>query len=274
VKKLLWDEIIRKSENSGAVVKYVYQEEVQKSVLAALAIKGCFNNLVFQGGTALRLFYNNPRFSEDIDLVLKEGEKRFELSNFLLHIEKFVHNTFPFLESVEVRSQKIEQDLQRFILRTFSINHDQDLRLHIELASIPSYINSPKILEFPPTQPVVRVEEPLEILADKVCALAFRQYLKGRDLWDIYYLTKERNIDIKWELVRKKVLDYKEPISKLEKRFNRASKRIKSDGVSILGAELERFLPKHVLDSYRSLYDPILDSVVELIAKYNAETVE
>ena len=271
---MLWDEIIRKTENSGAPVKYVFQEEVQKSVLAALAIKGCFNKLVFQGGTALRLFYNNPRFSEDIDLVLKEGEKRFELSNFLLHIEKFVHNTFPFLQSVEVRNQKIEQDLSRFILRTFSIDHDQDMRLHIELASIPSYINSPKILEFPPTQPVVRVEEPVEILADKVCALAFRSYLKGRDLWDIYYLTKERNIDMKWELVRKKLLDYNEPILELEKRFYEASKRIKNDGVSILGAELERFLPKHVLDSYRSLYNPILDSVIELIAKYKAETVE
>ena len=91
---LLWDEIIRKTENSGATVKYIFQEEVQKSVLAALALKGCFNNLVFQGGTALRLFYNNPRFSEDIDLVLKEGEKSYELSNFLLHIEKFVQVWF------------------------------------------------------------------------------------------------------------------------------------------------------------------------------------
>ena len=120
---------------------------------------------------------------------------------------------------------------------------------------------------------MLRVEEPLEILADKVCALAFRRYLKGRDLWDIYYLTKVRNIDIEWELVRKKILDYKEPILELEERFNRARKRIKSDGVSVLGSELERFLPKHVLDSYRSLYDPILDSVVELLATYNSESV-
>jgi predicted nucleotidyltransferase component of viral defense system len=272
--KLLWDEIIRKAENSGAPVKYIFQEEVQKSVLAALAIKGCFNNLVFQGGTALRLFYNNPRFSEDIDLVLKEGEKRYNLTQFLPHIEQFTHNTFPFLDSVAARTQKTEPDLQRIILLTHSDRSDQNLRLHIELAFIPSYWNNPKILEFPPTQPVVRVEEPLEILADKVCALAFRQYLKGRDLWDIYFLTKERNIDLKWGLVRKKVLDYKETISELEKRFNRASKNIKSDGVSILGAELERFLPKHVLDNYRSMYDPILDSVVELIAKYDAESME
>lgn len=271
---MLWDEIIRKTETIGTPIKYVFQEEMQKAVLAALAIKGCFNNLVFQGGTALRLFYNNPRFSEDIDLVLKEGEKRYNLTKILPHIEQFTHNTFPFLDSVAVKTQKTEPDLQRIILLTHSDRPDQNLRLHIELAFIPSYWNSPKILEFPPIQPVVRVEDQLEILADKVCALALRQYLKGRDLWDIYYLTKERNIDIKWDLVRKKVSDYKVPVSELNNRFENAKQKIIVEGISILGNELERFLPKHVLDNYRSSYDLIFDSVIKLISKYNDETLE
>jgi len=45
----------------------VFQEEVQKAVLASLSRDEAFNHLVFQGGTALRLFYENPRFSEDSD---------------------------------------------------------------------------------------------------------------------------------------------------------------------------------------------------------------
>ena len=83
---MLWDEIIEKTDRLGVPRKRVFQEEMQKAVLTALAIKGCFNNLVFQGGSALRLFYGNPRFSEDIDLVLKEGGESFELSSFLNQI--------------------------------------------------------------------------------------------------------------------------------------------------------------------------------------------
>lgn len=271
---MLWEEIIEKSENFGAPIKYIFQEELQKSVLSALAIKGCFNNLVFQGGTALRLFYGNPRFSEDIDLVLKESEKSYDLSKFLPHIKQFVHNTFPFLNSIELKTQKDSPDLQRFILLTRSNIPDQNLRLHIELAFIPSYLNNPKILDFPPIQPVVIVEEQLEILADKVCALALRAYLKGRDLWDIYYLTKERAIDIKWELVKKKVNDYKVPVSELDNRFEKAKEKIKNEGSSIISNELERFLPSYVLNHYLSSYNLILDSVIELISKYKAEPME
>jgi len=268
---MLWDEIIEKTDRLGVPRKRVFQEEMQKAVLTALAIKGCFNNLVFQGGSALRLFYGNPRFSEDIDLVLKEGGESFELSSFLPHIEQFVNNTFPFLASVEVKAQKTEPDLQRYILRTRSDGPDQKLRAHIELAFFPSYRNSPKILDFPPIQPVVRVEEPLEILADKVCALALRSYLKGRDIWDIYYLTQERSTNIDWELVQKKVHDYKVPVSELEKRYERATEKIKYEGVSTLSNELDRFLPKHVLDQYISSYNLILETVVELISLYDSE---
>ena len=268
---MLWEEIIEKTDMLGAPRKNVFQEEMQKAVLTALSIKGCFNNLVFQGGTALRLFYGNPRFSEDIDLVLKEGEKGYDISSYLPQIEQLVHNTFPFLGSVEVKTQKNESDLQRYNLRTRSDGPDQNLRLHIELAFTPSYRNVPKILDFPPIQPVVSVEETSEILADKVCALALRSYLKGRDLWDIYYLNKERSIEIEWGLVHRKVQDYDVTISELEERFERARKNIEDDGVSILRNELERFLPKHVLDNYSASSDLILGSVVDLISQYDSE---
>lgn len=270
---MLWDEIVEKTQTMRAQRKNVFQEEMQKTVLTALALKSCFNSIVFQGGTALRLFYGNPRFSDDIDFVLKEGVESYDLSSFLPQIERFAHDTFPFLDSVEVLTQKNESDLQRFILRTRSDSPDQSLRVHIELATVQSYRNSPKILNFQPLQPAVRVEETLEILADKLCAIAFRPYLKGRDLWDIYYLSKERSTKIEWELVHRKVLDNKEIISELGQRFDRAKEKIMDEGGTILSNELTRFLPKHVLEHYRSSFDLILESVVELISQYNAELV-
>ncbi len=264
---MLWEEIIERAEKMWIGRNNVFQEEMQKVVLTALSQKGCFNSIVFQGGTALRLFYGNPRFSEVIDLVLKEGENEFDLSGFIPNIERFGHNSFPFLESVMIKTQKNEPGLQSYILQTQSENPEQKLRVHIELADVPSYRNSPRILDFPPILPAVRVEDAMEILADKVCALAFRPYLKGRDLWDIYFLTKERSVGLQWELVEIKVKDYKEPASELTDRLQKAKQRIQEDGMSILENELERFLPKNVLEQYRPSFDPILVSVVELISR-------
>jgi predicted nucleotidyltransferase component of viral defense system len=268
---MLWNEIVDKAGRIGASRRNVFQEEMQKAILTALSRKGCFNSIVFQGGTALRLFYGNPRFSEDIDLVLNEGVDSYDLSDSMGQVGRFCHDAFPFLESVEVKTQKHELELQRYVLRTGSVDPEQNLRVHIELTQVPSYHNHPRILEFPPIQPAVRVEDVEEILADKVCALAFRLYLKGRDLWDIYFLTKERSVEPQWGLVRRKIEDYNKKSSDLIEGLEKARKMIQVDGLSILEGELGRFLPTQVLDHYHPLYDYILDSVQELISTIDEE---
>ena len=268
---MLWEEIVDRAGRMDVRTKDVFREEVQKAVLTALSQKGCFNDIVFQGGTALRLFHGNPRFSEDIDLVLREGVDSYDLSGYMPNVKRFVHNAFPFLGSTEVRVQKDGQDLQRYILRTRSDNAEQDIRLHIEFAAVPSHRDRPRILDFPPFQPAVRVEDAVEILADKVVALAFRPYIKGRDLWDIYFLTKERSVELQWDLVWSKVEDYNELASELVERLERAGEKIQEDGGSILGRELERFLPVRVMDHYPSPHEPILGSVLELISSVEGE---
>jgi len=250
----------------GARTKSVFQEEMQKTILAALSRKGCFKSIVFHGGTALRLFHGNPRFSEDIDLVLKDGIGSFDLAPYSSSIGSLCRDSFPFLETVEVRSQKIGPDLQRYILKASSIDQQQNLKVHIELATIPSYFNGPRILDLPPIQPVIMVEEPFEILADKAKALAFRPYLKGRDLWDIYFLSKERSVVLDRDLVLRKIMDYKEPVQQLGDRLDEVRRRIEMDGRTVLASELERFLPKNVLESYSDHYEDILKCAIEIIS--------
>jgi len=265
---MLWSEVVEKSERLDVQRKQVFREEVQKAVLSALSTKGCFNSIVFHGGTALRLFYGNPRLSEDIDLVMVDVQAGFDLSGYMPFVERFIIDTFPFLDSVEVKPQK-SSDIQRSILRTRSGDRDQTLRLNLELAAIPSYHNQPRILDFPPLQPVVRVEDSIEILADKVCALAFRPYLKGRDLWDIHFLTKERSLKVDWHLVVRKVGDYNKPVNELAGRLESAKERISKEGISILTNEMERFLPQMVLEQYRPAFVSVLGSVLEVISEHD-----
>jgi predicted nucleotidyltransferase component of viral defense system len=263
-----WNEILSKAERTGARVKSVYQEEMQKAILTALSRKGCFNDIVFHGGTALRLFYGNPRYSEDIDLVVKEGRDHFDMSRYMRNIERMCLDTFPFLDNVQVKDQKVEPELQRYILKTRSGDSQQNIRVHIEIADVPSYYNKPRILDFPPFQPAISVEETSEILADKVRALGYRPFLKGRDLWDIYFLHVERSVEFDRALVERKVGDYNEEVSEIEDRFKEANRKINQDGYSILSNEMDRFLPKQILESYRPIYKDILQSVIDLITGF------
>jgi hypothetical protein len=263
---VLWEEVIERSEAIGATRKQVLAEEVQKSILTSMSLRGCFDSIVFHGGTALRLFHGNPRFSEDIDLVMVEGVDAFSLGDHMTHTGRYVEDAFPFLASVATRAQRDDPRLQRHILRTVSEDHGQILRVHIELAPVPSHRNGPRILDHPPVRPVVRVEDPVEILADKVCALAFRPYLKGRDLWDVHYLTEERSVEVDGELVRRKALDYGETVQGLVEGLERSRERVREDGPSTLEGEMARFLPLRVLEAYEPSFGKVLERVGEVIA--------
>ncbi len=53
-----------------------------------------FKHVVIKGGTALRLFYGNPRFSEEIDLVL---QRKTDTINFKPLSKKISNQTLPLL---------------------------------------------------------------------------------------------------------------------------------------------------------------------------------
>ncbi|MHA1665337.1 MAG: nucleotidyl transferase AbiEii/AbiGii toxin family protein [Candidatus Njordarchaeales archaeon] len=76
---MIWEEITAKSEKLGMTVNQVFQDEIQKTVLTSLSHSEVFNHIVFQGGTALRVFYGSPRFSEDLDLVTRQN-KMFDIT--------------------------------------------------------------------------------------------------------------------------------------------------------------------------------------------------
>lgn len=258
----MWEEIVNSGKRRGESIHQVFQEEVQKAILTSLSREEAFNNLVFQGGTLLRLFYGNPRFSEDLDFVLRQ-KKIFDLTKNLSKIQTFVKDVFPFLKEIRIRIQKKDQNMQRFILRTISDIPEQNLRIHIELAYVSSYRNQPKILDYPPFNPVVRVEDISEILADKITALGCRPYLKGRDIWDIYFLAIEKQVSIPWDLVIQKAEDYGSTFARLKERLLLASKRIREEGILILSHEMKRFLPKPVLDQYSEVFNEIVTKVAK-----------
>jgi len=258
---MYWEEITNISKRARWKTNQTFQEFVQKAILTSLSHEGVFNEIVFQGGTSLRLFYGNPRFSEDLDFVLRTNEKRFNLTPNIPKIKSFVNNSFPFLDDVNINVQKKDKHIQRFILKTKSEVPEQRLHIHIELANVPSYSNQVNILNYPPLNPAVRVEDISEILADKITALGNRDYLKGRDIWDIYFLIFEKQIDISWNLINRKAKDYGAKPESLKEELIAASKKLRKDGVLILTNEMKRFLPMHIFNEYGNEFNKIVNQV-------------
>jgi len=177
-------------------------------------------------------------------------------------VQAFVNDMFLFTEETNINIQRNDDRMQRLVLK-ISGKPFQRIRVHLELAYVPSYHNKPKILDYPPINPVVRVEEAHEILADKLTALGNRPYIKGRDIWDIYFLTTEKNVTIPWHLVFQKARDYGTTPSNLKKNILKASERLGKEGLPILHNEMMRFLPKKFLDQYSEIFEEIVGIVVE-----------
>ena len=64
------------------------KEIIQEIVLSGLSRGNFFNEGAFYGGTALRIFYNLDRFSEDLDFALLKPDKNFDISKYFSYIEK------------------------------------------------------------------------------------------------------------------------------------------------------------------------------------------
>src|SRR3954466_747955 len=59
------------------------REIMQEIALAGLQRAGFFEKAAFYGGTALRIFYDLDRFSEDLDFSLLEVNLGFSLDRYL-----------------------------------------------------------------------------------------------------------------------------------------------------------------------------------------------
>lgn len=257
----VWDDIVTAGRSSDQPLHHVFQEHLQKTVLTALSRAEAFTDIALREGTALRLFYGNPRFSEDLDFVLQE-QRTFNLAGHAATIQKFVSTVYPFLSKCSVSVQKNDREIQRLVLTTAGDVPEQQRRIHIELAQVPSYTGYPRILDHPPFDPAVMIEQPEEILADKLAALALRPYLKGRDLWDIYFLTAERDTDINWRLVEEKLDDYGGTLD----RLSAASEAVQAEGAQALEDEMARFLPRRLHEQYHPRFDDIAAHVADIAA--------
>lgn len=168
----------------------VVREEYEILLLKEIFESEYGSNLVFKGGTALRLAYSSPRFSEDLDftlIIIKDFNKE-EFIQFLKELEK----KYPAIIEVEANEKfytifglvRIKED---YLDHNFSIKVEVSKR---EGQWIEDRDYSNKIIksEVTPLTVLAQVASIERILEEKEDAIKNRK--APRDIFDFWYINQ------------------------------------------------------------------------------------
>jgi predicted nucleotidyltransferase component of viral defense system len=173
------------------------KEMLQELALYALWRQGFFDFAAFQGGTCLRMLYKLPRFSEDLDFILKSPDPRFSWSDTLKGVSNVLAEFGVNAEMVDraradhaVKQAMLKDDSLggQLNLQFTDFSPGRKLRIKLEVDTNPPAGSDwdQKFHDFP-TDFSVLVQDLPSNFALKLHALLCRPYIKGRDWYDLLW---------------------------------------------------------------------------------------
>ena len=207
----------------------ILREEAEMIFLDELAKDKLSAKLIFYGGTALRLVYNSPRFSEDIDLI---HIKPIDFLEFEKFIQKAIEKN-PRWQLKDIKNKRNTM-FALILIKDEKLKHNFSLKIEVhkparkvELKTELSLIKSPLSI----AEPLLLTPTLNELKKLKENALASRK--KARDIFDLWYISQSLRENF--------ILPAKMPkYSKMEFKN-----------------ELQVFLPKKYYPIIKQLYDKI-----------------
>lgn len=170
----------------------IIREEVEMIFLDDLAQNNLSARVAFYGGTALRLVYDSPRFSEDIDLILIKPVKFLEFKKFINNLIKKQNWQLGDIKDkgqtifalLKINDEKLKHSLSLKIeihKPTKKIN----LQTKLNLIKSPVSVLSPLLL-VPTLEELKRLKES-----------AIEQRKKARDIFDLWYISQALRLGFK-----------------------------------------------------------------------------
>lgn len=174
------------------------REYLQARLLQILQDNAAFMNWAFVGGTALRFLYFMPRFSEDLDFSLVKSGAEDHFQDMVLAIKK-TFEAEDYQVNLKVNSVKtVKNAFIKFEGLLFESGYSQH---RSEIISIKMELdtNPPEGAHL--TSTIIRKHVILNLqhydksslLAGKLHALLSRRYIKGRDVYDLFWYLSDRN---------------------------------------------------------------------------------
>jgi predicted nucleotidyltransferase component of viral defense system len=198
-------ELIQQRLDSYKASNPVAEEQATKEILQELALyslwrAGFFEVAAFQGGTSLRILHKLPRFSEDLDFILKEPDSKFEWGGYLDLLLKGLEEFG--LQSEVLDKSQMAQNIKKALLKDNSVTNqlslafyqghpDRKLNIKLEIDINPPAGSSFEYsyLDFPLDFEVCH-QDLSSNFSLKIHALLCRPYLKGRDWYDFNWYVK------------------------------------------------------------------------------------
>lgn len=220
----------------------ILREYLQILLLNAIYQLSANTTLVFKGGTAIRLFYGSPRFSEDLDFntALAKNELHQLLTQAVGEVSRTVPNLFiKELKSISGFSAKV-------YLQTPIATMPLTIKLDFSEREITHQVRQSTIATSLPiaSYSLIHVMSEEEILAEKLRTIFQRQ--KGRDIYDIWFLLNKR-VPINEQLVVEKfhlIATYYDRRQLLERIAAFPLHQLEKDLRMFLPLDQRQFIPK------------------------------
>ena len=213
----IFDEMVATYRPQNAEQRLNAQHQVmQQIVLAGLYKGGFFEHAAFYGGTCLRIFYNLPRFSEDMDFSLTEKNPAIHLENYF----QAIHDVFTFtgkdviitkkdkLNFGRVESAFLKEDTTAYDI-TFQT--EKSIRVKIELDTNPPLMfDTEQKLLMTPYSLMVRCFTLPDLFAGKMHALVYRNWknrIKGRDWFDFEWYIRN-NVPLNFAHLQERIREF------------------------------------------------------------------
>lgn len=199
-------ELASKAKDNSTKLNII-REYLQALILRIIQEKGKSKNIAFLGGTALRMLYGLPRFSEDLDFSLVNN-KNYEFTKLLSEIKANLI-TSGFEISITLKNEKAVQSafikFSSLLYETeISPMKSQNLSIKIDVDTNPPLGAITQIMPLLIHFPIeVMTYDPSSLFSGKCHAILCRNYTKGRDFFDLaWYLTNWKTLIPNFELLK------------------------------------------------------------------------
>lgn len=243
----MWAILKDKALKQGLPLSTVVAEVLHFIVLDAIFSVPDSQHICFQGGSSIHLLHGGYRFSEDLDFAGKALDRTLAQKLIAKSKSDIEKSIIQFLGNGRCE-WRFPTGAKKYRIYPYWLNFQPDgkrlrYRVKMEFANYPVY-NSKVIpvksdLDVLQRRPLVSGLTPEELMAEKITAAMGRAYFKGRDLFDLWYLSEILGVSIDVSLVRKKFDDYHVSWSE-----SKIEKRLAEFNSQNLAVEMDRFLPK------------------------------
>lgn len=171
---------------------HLVREYLQARIMQSLQRAGAMQSLAFHGGTSLRFLYDIPRYSEDLDFALELEPDAYD---FPAYLRQIMRDLSAEAYAVDVRLNEkrvVDKAFVRFrgLLYELGLSgHDTEvLAVKIEVDTKPpaqAGLMTTLLHKYVPMY--LHHHDPATLFAGKIHAILQRDYLKGRDVYDLWW---------------------------------------------------------------------------------------